>query len=126
MATAPGLAAALSSVVVPTADDGHRPLGVVEVENDLEVARRRRIGRLVHDRDLFLLRASFERVTKAEHPGRDDGAGRRTSKAIDWSLDRAGFFFSLVFGLVPMVVFHTFQRTPGLGIESRGEEVTIP
>ena len=34
MATAPGLAAALSSVVVPTADDGHRPLGVVEVENE--------------------------------------------------------------------------------------------
>jgi hypothetical protein len=125
MATAPGLAAALSSVVVPTADDGHRPLGVVEVENDLKVARRRRIGRLVHDRDLFLLRASFERVTKAEHPGRDDGATRRTSKAIDRSLDRAGFFFGLVFGLVPMAIFHNFQRTPRLGIGDRGEEVTI-
>jgi hypothetical protein len=94
---------------------------VVEVENDLEVARRWRIGRLVHDRDLFLLRASFERVTKAEHPGRDDGAGRRTSKAVDWSLDRAGFFF----GLVPMAIFHNFQRTPRLGIGDRGEEVTI-
>jgi hypothetical protein len=130
MATAPALPVTFSSAVVRTPDDGHRPLGVVEVENDLEVARRWRIWRLVHDRDLFLLRASFERVAKAEHPGRDDGAGRRTSKAVDWSLDRAGFFFRLVFrlvfGLVPMAVFHNVQRTPGLGIESRGEEVRIP
>jgi hypothetical protein len=125
MATAPGLAAAFSSVVVPTADDGDRPLGVVEVENDLEVARRWRIGRLVHNRDLFLVRTPFERVTKPEHPGRDDSAGRRTSKAVNWSLDRTGLLFELVVGAVPMNIFHNFQRTPRLGIGNRGEEVTI-
>jgi hypothetical protein len=107
MATAPGLAPAFRSVVFPTADDGDRPLGMVEVELDLEVARRRRIGRLVHDRDLFLLGTPFEGVTEAEHSGRDDRAGRRASEAVDGSLERAGRlgFVGRLF-TVPMHVLH--------------------
>jgi hypothetical protein len=140
MTTAPGLAPVFARVVFGTADDHDRPLRMVEIENDFEVAWRRRIGRLVHDRDLLLLGPPLERVTQAEHPGRDDGAGRRAAKAVNGSLDRTGFFplvghrvgkrVGIVdrfapFGLVPMEILHIPHRTPDPGIRNRRQEVPI-
>jgi hypothetical protein len=112
MSIAPGLAPAFRSVVFPTADNGDRPLGMVEVELDLEVARRRRIGCLVHDRDLFLLGTPFKGVTEAEHSGRDYRARRRASETIDGTLERAGRFgFVGRLFTVPRHVFHNPHGT---------------
>ena len=55
---------------------------MVEIDDDLEVARRRG-RRLVHDRDLFRLGPAFQRVAQAEETRRDNGPGRGASKAID-------------------------------------------
>jgi hypothetical protein len=72
-----------------------------EIENDFEVAWRRRIGRLVHDRDLLLLGAALERVTQAEQPGSDHCPGRRTPKPIDRPL-----VLVAVLGLFPIEIVH--------------------
>jgi hypothetical protein len=125
MTTAPGLAPVSVRVVFRTADDRDRTLRVVEIENDLEVSCRRRIGRLVHDRHLFLLRTALERVAQAEQPGRHDGAGRRAAKAVDRSLGRIGFFRPVGSGVGIFEVVHTPHRTPDLGIRSSSQEVEI-
>jgi hypothetical protein len=98
-------------VVFGVADDRHRPLGMVEIDHDFQVTRRRG-RRLVHDRDLFFLGAALERVTQAEEPGGDDSACRRAVKAIDRSMGRVTpFDFAVVdtldvFGFVPTDVLH--------------------
>lgn len=81
------------------ADDRDRPLGMVEVDHHFEVSGRR-ARRLVHDRDLFLLGATLERVAETEEPGGDDSSRGRTSKPVDRSALRfaVGLFR---FGLFP-------------------------
>jgi hypothetical protein len=109
---------------------------MVEIEHDFEVALRRSRG-LVHDRDLFLLGAPFERVAQAEHPGRDDSAGCGASKTVDRALDRmlagvgspglvgggvrlAGVFrFFKTFRLVSMQIVHPSTVRPISGIAGR-------
>jgi hypothetical protein len=121
------------------ADDRDRPLGMVEVDYDLEVAGRRG-RRLVDDRDLFLLGATLERVAQTEEPGGDDCSAGRTSKPVDrsaarvvvslsrfalFAVDRFGLgAFGFVvdgFSLVPIVLHAPTvcrispRRTPGCG-----------
>ena len=85
---------------------------MVEIDHDFQVTRRR-VRRLVHDRDLFLLGSALERVTQSEEPGGDDCSGRRAAKALDRSVARVcAFDFAFVvdtfdvFGLVPMDLLH--------------------
>ena len=104
-------------------DDRDRPLGMVEIDHDFQVTRRR-ARRFVHDRDLFLLGTTLERVTQAQEPGRDDRSGRRASKALNRSVAHVGpvdivlGLLGLVaasFRLVPINVLHapTVRRISG-------------
>ena len=107
---------------------------MVQIDDDLQIARWRGRG-LVHDRDLFLLGTALERVTEAEHPGRDDGTARGTAEAVDWSLERllGGVGFARLLGrcvvlvdrfgaitLVPLEIVHTSTVRPIAVIAGRG------
>lgn len=113
------------------ADDRNRPLRMVEVDHHFEVSGWR-ARRLVHDRDLFLLGATLERVAETEEPGGDHSSRGRTSKAVDRSalrfalglfrfglfaagLLRVGVFGFVVdaFRLVP-IVLHAPHGMPDL------------